>query len=267
MKRLKLFIIVILVITSSSLSAQIYWGPKGSLQTYKTSFFDKEVKDTLDSKFRIGFTLGGFVNVPLKDHYSLTAELSYVRRGRKNIISVDGQELTHISQYNFLELPMMLRREFEVVIKENMRSAWYLEVGPNISYWMGGKGKFTKGAARPFSYDLKFGSPDATTDDVMFIQGANRFMFGLEVGAGINLQTRGMESVGIEFRYTHGQTFLGKKNSKVTLSNEFLTFRDNIKSNYRVIGINVCYNFMLNVREFKKGASVSDKRKKVKRKR
>ncbi|MDH5475201.1 MAG: PorT family protein [Cyclobacteriaceae bacterium] len=265
MRKIKLLFAFAFFIGSTSLSAQIFWGPKGSIQGYKTVFDDITVKDTLDSKFRLGFTIGGFVNVPLKKEYSLVAELSYVRRGRKNIIQSDQGRLTHISKYNFLELPMMIRRQFKVNLKENMESAWYLEIGPNISYWMGGKGEF-KDVAEPFSYKLKFESADATTDDVMFLTNSNRFLFGLEVGAGINLQTRLREFVGIELRYTHGQTFLGKKDSEVVLSNSFIQFTDNFIANYRVASLNISYNFMLDVREFKKGASVSDKKKKVKRK-
>ncbi|MDH5365808.1 MAG: PorT family protein [Cyclobacteriaceae bacterium] len=265
MRNIRILFTLMLFIGSASMYGQIYWGPKGSIQGYKTVFDDKSVNDTLDSKMRLGFTLGGFVNVPLKDHYSLIAELSYVRRGRKNIIKSDQGRLTHISKYNFIELPMMIRREFVLNIKENMKSAWYMEIGPNISYWLGGGGEF-KNVAEPFTYDVKFKAPDNTTDDVMFITNENRFLFGLEIGAGINLQTRAREFVGIELRYTYGQTFLGKINSEVTLSNSFIQFTDNIIANYRVVGINATYNFMLDVREFKKGASISGKKKKVKRK-
>ena len=272
MKRIRFLLLAILLLGFLPAIGQVYWGPTGSINTYKAVFFDKDVLDTLDSKFRLGFSIGAFINVPLEDNYSLTTELNYQRLGRRSIIRDSNSDIPFKENYNFLEVPMMLRREFEVYLVENMKSAWHLEIGPSISYWMGGKGEF-KDIAEPFKYKIEFGEPRETTDDIMFIENANRFLFGLKIGAGIKLQTRAREFVGIHLRYTHGQTFLGKKGSSATLSNSFIQYTavqnssNYMKVNYRIISIDVGYNFYFAAAELKKGQSISDRKKKVKRRR
>ena len=256
MKKRTFLSVFLLVWLSIGASAQFYVGPKASFQLYKTTFFDKDTRDSLDSKFKPGYNIGFFVKTPLKNNYELVFEFAFTRRGRK--ILVDDGNMTHISRYNFIEAPLLLRRSFEAHIIKDLSSTFFVELGPNVTYWLGGNGSIVD-VAQPIDYDIVFGPKTGdTTDEIMYIDNANRVLFGLEFGVGFSIQTRKLESITTELRYTHGHTFLGDPDS-AELNNRILGFTDNMQSNYRVINLSFAYNFVIDVKQLKKGSSVSDK--------
>lgn len=258
--------IFLLVFLSVGAYAQFFVGPKASFQLYKTVFFEKDTRDSLDSRFKPGYNIGFFVKAPLKDNYELIFEFTFTRRGRKILIEDADEPMTHISRYSFIEAPLLLRRSFETHFIKDVKSTWFVEIGPNITYWLSGSGSI-KDVAQPIDYKVVFGPKTSdTTDEIMYIDKANRLLFGLEFGVGFNIQTQGLQSVTTELRYTHGHTFLGEENSSV-LNNQILGFTDNLQANYRVLNLSVAYNFTIDVSLLKKGSTISNKSTKGGRKR
>lgn len=256
MNRRVYLIVFLLAFLSTGAYSQFYVGPKASFQLYKTAFFDKDVKDTLNSRFKPGYNIGFFVKTPLKDNYELIFEFAYTRRGRR--VLVDSDQITHVSRYNFIEAPLLLRRSFEAHLIKEIKSTWFVEIGPNIAYWLGGNGSI-KDVAQPIDYEIVFGPRTGdTTDEIMYINNANRFLFGLEFGVGFSIETQKMQSITTDLRYTHGHTFLGEANG-AELNNRILGFTDNMQANYRVINLSFAYNFVVDVKQLKKGSSVSGK--------
>ncbi len=63
---------------------------------------------------KLGFTAGGYVNLPIADHFALQMELKYTQMGAKS--SIKEAELPTYGQYklvlHYAEIPLMLRYDF-----------------------------------------------------------------------------------------------------------------------------------------------------------
>jgi hypothetical protein len=242
-------------ITNSN--AQIALGPKAAMHYYKTAYSDQDDQAEFSSKFRLGYNIGVFVIAPLKDHYSLISEFGFSKKGKKTKVEESGYHNT--SNYRFLESSVLLRRSFNAHFIENVKSTWFVNVGPNVQYWMGGNGKID--TTIPVDYKVHFGPVDGSSDAILFVENTNRLLFGLDFGVGVNFQTGKTESVSAELRYTRGHTFLGERGNH-QINPDFITYEDSFLTNYRVISIVLAYNFEFNYQDTKKGKSISDKRRK-----
>ena len=233
---------------------QIALGPKAAFHYYKTAYSDQDDKAELTSKFRLGYNIGIFAIAPLKDHYSLVAEFGFSRKGKKTKVKEAGYNNT--SKYNFLESSLLLRRSFEAHFIEGVPSTWFLNIGPNVQYWMGGKGKID--TRIPVDYKIQFGANDGRAETTMFVENVNRVLFGLDFGVGVNLQAGRAKSVTAELRYTRGHTFLGDRDSD-SINPDFINYQESLLTNYRIISLVFAYNFEFNYHDTKKGKSISDK--------
>jgi hypothetical protein len=253
-------LIIILSLYSIRASAQIAFGPKAAIQYYKTAYFDQDDKEAYTAKSKLGYNVGVFVIAPLKNHYALISELGFSRKGKKN--KVKESDYFNNSSYNFLEASLLVRRSFEANLIEKVPSTWYINMGPNIQYWLGGKGEID--TVIPVDYKLTFDSQSSiSADNIMTLTNANRILFGLDFGVGINIAAGRAKSISAELRYTYGHTFLGQRES-AEITPDFIQFEESMMVNYRVFQIVVAYNFEFDYRDTKKGKSISNK---VKRKR
>ena len=132
-------------------------------------------------------------------------------------------------------------------------------IGPNVQYWLGGKGHLD--TTVPVDYILAFGPKDNREESTLFIQNANRILFGLDFGIGFKIEadrSNTNRSISTELRFTRGHTFLGGRETN-TFSPDFLDAQESMQTSYRVISIVVGYNFEFNYNDTKKGKSVSQK--------
>jgi hypothetical protein len=64
----------------------------------------------------------------------------YATKGRK----VEGKEdplLTNRARYDFIEMPVIYAVDFRGRLGGGKEYKYYFGIGPNVSYWLGGKGK------------------------------------------------------------------------------------------------------------------------------
>ena len=87
-----------------------------------------------------GFNVGAAFSFKLKKRYFLHAELLYSTKGQwltENDLEPDlyDEKVT----YNYIDLPLTYNIYFNG--KLNVKKfKWYVGIGPNFSYWLGGKG-------------------------------------------------------------------------------------------------------------------------------
>ncbi len=123
MKKVLLSLVVIATTVFAS-QAQVSYGAKAGANLYN---FSGDDADGFDSK--IGFNVGGFVNIPVSETFSVQPELVFSAEGAKtSISSVDANY-----NMNYLNIPIMLQY--------NNPSGFYAEAGPQIGLLMSAKVK------------------------------------------------------------------------------------------------------------------------------
>lgn len=232
---------------------QFTLGLTGGVHTYKVSFHHAEEDTLFVPKAQLGYKFGGFIEFPLANNFSWAVEGYYSFKGRK--VSNPAGTITNTAQYNFYEISVLLRKGYPLSVNENLRGAVFFNVGPNINYWAKGKGTLDSNVDLDYTVKFQDRADDITTNA---ISDANRWLFGLEIGAGIEARIYEVQFVNIELRYTYGHTYLGERNSSYI---PVLGFDDSLRSNYRVLTLLIRYGIDLDLKNARKGKSTYKKAK------
>ena len=84
-----------------------------------------------------GFHAGGVFQFKVMDRYFLNTELIYSQKG-KNVTGKIDPHLNDKVIYRHIDLPILFAMHFKGKLSETRKFKWYLNAGPNISYWLGG---------------------------------------------------------------------------------------------------------------------------------
>jgi hypothetical protein len=220
------FVVLTLVLTTtckSVFSQVIYAGIKGGCNMSWIKHDDKTIG--YKNQFRIlpvpGFNAGFVASFKMKDRYFLHTEYLFSTKGKLVKGKIDKQLKDQVTYY-FIDVPILYNIYFNAKIdsKNIKQFKWYLGIGPNFSYWLGGKGKVYNGefADEEFpalKYKLKFGTrgEDFIKPDEVYISDAKRFQLGINVGGGILLEPTNGKKIIVDLRFEFGQTWLGKERS------------------------------------------------------
>lgn len=235
-------------------SQKFSMGVKGGLLWNKPAFGDKEDKSFYDHKVTLGYQMGGFISFPLKGKYDCVIEGGYAQRGRTFIFGNGSFE--NKAKYKFLDMALLLRREFKFNLGKNIPADWYFNVGPNISYWLSGKGTIGSSTNDGFSYTIAFDEPfDLGDFNTVYLNDVNRWLFGINVGVGMHAPITKTQRVSIEGRFMWGHTYYGQKNSS---SYSWVSFEDNLKANEKFFSITAAYTFDFDLQRAKAGRSTKD---------
>ncbi len=256
-------IIFFTTVSTNAVAQNFALGVKAGPSINIGHFRDADLRDTYDNKFNFGFTGGGFISFPLKDKYTYLAEFAFTRKGKK--LKFNNNEWTNTATFNFIDLSMALRKSYDFQLRPDVRSTIFFNIGPNIEYWLNGKGEIGIGGD-PFPYTIVFDQePDANFNNDYY-NSVNRWLFGIDLGVGMDAPITATQRVFLEIRFTFGQTNLGKDDS--TSYMEILGFQDDIRMNIKTLSLTAGYSFGFDLKESKMGRSTKDKvikRKKPKR--
>jgi len=227
-------------------------GVKAGATISFSSFGDKDDADLFTNSWKPGFFAAGLVNFPLKKSFSFQTEAGFSQRGRR--IKFEDDTWTNSATYHFVDGSMMLRKSYPLQWAKNVRGTWFFNVGPKISYWLNGKGTVTSGGS--YDYKVKFEKePENPTEpdfNTMYLTDVNRWLFGLDLGVGVDAPTTALQRFVFEVRFTSGHTFYGSRSSAF---NRTLGFKDNLRANEKIISISVDYTLNRDLRDAKKGKS------------
>jgi hypothetical protein len=236
-------------------------GPKIGANVYKSRFQFSDDEQVFDQQTKFGFQVGGTIDLPLKEMIHFAAELYYSNKGKKTLITDTG--LTNDAKYHFLEAPILLRFTFNAGRVSSGMVKWHLDIGPTISYWLGGKGNLYADGPT-VEYKIEFGEVPATSaeSNKMYISNANRWQWGLVAGAGVNYPIYKGQVVFIDIRAAFGGTNLGKHDSEAILVPQILGFSDSMNVRFLEFSISAAYTFEIDWVQRFKGKSTDRKRKK-----
>ncbi len=252
--RLYLVLIFILILHVCGIHAtygqKMIIAIKAGATASKNTFSEKADRDEFSHLWKPGFSGAVIINFPLKKSFSFQAETGFSSRGRK--IEFNNGSWHNHATYHFIDASMMVRKSFPINRKGNASSALFITVGPQMGYWLNGKGKVN--GVDQFDYQVKFEKqPDnpATPDfGIMYLTDVNRKLYGLNIGVGIDAPTLFLQRFMVELRYTFGMTQYGERNSAYNATSGFT---DNLRSNENTIVASVAFALNRDSKEAKKG--------------
>ena len=133
-----------------------------------------------DSKSKIGFNAGVFMNAPLAESFSIQPEVLYSQYGSK---AESGNTSTSL-KFDYITVPVMFQY--------NATPEFYLEAGPEFGFMTSAKGK------------VEVGDNSQTVD--LNKDNYNTFNFGVGLGAGYYFTP----NIGLTARYVAGFTDIAK---------------------------------------------------------
>lgn len=247
--------------------AQVLIGPVVGINYSWIKFGDKDNLDTFRVAPVVGFHAGAMLSFRVQKRFFLNTSLIYSQKG-KNITGKIDHQLKNNVVYNYIEMPISYTAEFKSTVGVNKVFKWYLGMGPNISYWLGGKGtlensdlKEVEISKQPYRVTFHNDHPNANQ---MNVDNANRFQFGLNVTAGVAFEPwEGYKKFVLTVRYEIGHSYLSKT-SRGTFANT-VSYQDELRSRNMGLRISLAYLFDLKTEQRKKGKSTSTISKKKKR--
>jgi hypothetical protein len=256
---------LVLIINVAAFS-QLLVGPEVGVNYSWSSFRDKDLKEVYKMSPVPGFQVGGHLAFKVRNRFFLHTSFLYSSKGRVLNGKLDGL-LKNSARYNYIDMPINYTVDFRGKIGKSKEFKYFLGIGPNISYWLGGKGKLYNSELEEdnrgeLSYKVKFGKSDGEqAPDEMRVESPNRLQLGLNLMAGIVFEPWYKQRFMFSVRYELGHTYLAKSDGN------FLNtyFSDPLKSRNQGFRISIAYLVDLKTEERKKGKSTVDKRKLNKR--
>lgn len=262
----RLLFFLLLLLCTGLAKAQFRVGPKLGGQLSRSVFVDKSYYDNYSSSFRPGYLGGLVLNYKVDELYSLHTEFLYMQHGRslKGKTSL-GEPIISRANYNYLSLPVLLRLSTHKQIRKNHLEL-YVNAGPSLNYWLGGKGKITSGEIWEFTgketmpYTIAFDSLGADADmNTLYIADANRMQMSLDFGGGVIFDLGQGHHIMLDVRSSFGigKTVMGEKDGG---NYGLLGYKENMESMHHSLAVSAAYLIDFNLNAFlRKGKSIRKK--------
>lgn len=142
-----------------------------------------------DTKSKIGFNAGVFMNAPISSEFSIQPEVLYNNLGSKVTFGKNDQN-SYSTNLDYISVPVMFQF--------NATPEFYIEAGPEFSFLVSAKNKLKDGN----------GNVGITNWTETATEHLKTFNFGLGLGAGYHIT----DKVSINARYMAALTNIGKDN-------------------------------------------------------
>ncbi len=248
----RIFVLFTLSATSFAAYAQKFsYGVKAGVLGIYTNFPDQ--RDTLKSGVKLGFAVGGLISFPMKRDCSFQVEGGFSQQGRSYKYGPSGDKWS--GTYQFIDLSMALRKNFKLKIMKNIATNWFVNAGPNINYWIGGKGSLVPYIGITQHYSLAFDTPPGPEYTKIYMTNINRWLYGINIGIGFSAVTLKNQKIITELRMTWGQTYMGQKNSEYINGVNGIKDELSLKCNLKVLNLSVAYIFDRDIQKGRLGKS------------
>ena len=264
MKGFALLLLSAMLLSTTHLTAQILIGPVAGPQVSWVTFDDKGNKSLYKQQPVYGFHAGLGLTFRVHKRFFLNTAFLYSTKG-KNLEGKEDGLLKFKSRYNYIDVPMVYTVEFLHKVGKAKQYKFFFGIGPNVSYWLGGKGylentQLSEILVYRVDYKTTFNKEENDySDNEMNVNGANRLQLGLNLATGFVFEPLGYQKIMMTIRYELGHSFLSPENKGTfRQTNEF---QDDLR--VRIQGIRLSASYLIDLRneESKKGKSTINKRK------
>jgi hypothetical protein len=252
------FALLCFIMISIECSAQLHIGPIAGGNLSWVSFAERDNKDIYKVKPVIGYHAGLHSAFQVRKRFFLHTSLIYSTKGKVIEGKVD-ERLKNTVRYNFLEMPIVYTVDFKGKFGKNGKEfKYFMGIGPNVSYWLGGKGdiyniNFEEANVGEQSYKIKFNkSVDEVAENEMAVEDPTRLQLGLNFQVGMDLEPQPGHRLIVALRYELGHSNFSKTSNGV-LANTY--YQDLLQSRSQGIRFSVAYLFDTKIDKRKKGRS------------
>lgn len=247
-------VFLIAFIAEVSFAQHLLIGPKAGFQMSRAYADDPHFYDDFHSRFLPAYQAGVVANFKVTNIFSLETEVLYNQTG-KRMVGDDNYSFQN-ERYHNISIPALLRASYTAGMNQ-----FYINIGPGISYWLGGRGKLKipelqDAGVKVLPYDIAFGEIPLE-GDAFYVSKPNRLLFSLEAGIGAILPVH-QNFLMLDLRYSWGHTDLAKHDSQYMY---FLNYDGRIHHSTEVISFSVAYLFELDFLEMLKGKSTDKKKR------
>lgn len=237
-KRKTLLVFFVLTLSITMGNSQAFFGFKAGANANAIIYNDDVYKDFYDTKVSFGYTGGVVFLYENKEKYAFYTELLYSQIG-KSINSNANDFETHVARYNYLDIPVMFRVKFK-----QPKFNWFLMLGPQLSYWLGGKGAYevydpSRDEITTYDYTVNFGEVQGSSD-YLNVEEANRLQISFAIGGGLIWELENANYIAFDARFALGNTFVGGFES-ASIPNIGLV--DNLEYTNNVLTLSAVYYF------------------------
>jgi hypothetical protein len=263
-RRRNFLLIISIIFFAYNASAQKFSvGFRAGATMNWAAFSDKDQKDTFSVKPSTGFTIGALVGFPLKNNYSVIIEGGFSQKSR-TIVEAGEDLLKNHSTYKFVDGSLLLRKSYKFQFGKDIPAEWFVNIGPEVSYWLSGKGYFSVNGPK-YPYRIEFDRVPDGDLKYLYYKDANHLFFALVLGAGLKAPLKKNTSITIELRFVSGHTNLGNNHYQYPPREWYaslLNYNDTLKMNLKLISLSVAYTYDFDRIESRKGKSTLKKGKK-----
>lgn len=243
--------------------SQILVGPEIGGNFCWTSFGDKDLKDVYNVSPVFGYHVGGHLAFLVRKRFFLHTSLLYATKGRV-LTFENGSEsdFKNVSRYNYIDMPISYTVDFKGKIGKSKEFKYFVGLGPNISYWLGGKGtiqstELNEQNIPELKYKIVFKKdPSTLGPDEMNVRDPNRFQLGLNLVAGAVFEPGLRQRIMVTIRYELGHSYLAKTDGEFTQT----FFQEPLQSRNQGFRISVAYLYDLKTENRKRGKSTIDRK-------
>jgi hypothetical protein len=245
--------------------AQVLVGPIAGGNFSWTSFGDKDFKQDFKVTPVWGWHAGAHLSFRVRKRFFLHGSLIYSTKGK----DLEGKgvydDLTMKVRYKYIELPILYTVNFKGTISKKPFK-YFLGIGPNVSYWLGGHGSIENTDTHEFAdngpvvdFKIKFKKdPFDAKEDEMVVEKPTRIQLGLNFTTGFVFEPARDREMILTFRYELGHSYLSRE-SVGSFGPTY--YEDNLKTRNMGIRVSLAYMIDLKVDQRKKGKSNFDKNK------
>ena len=246
------------MLLSFSSKGQILTGPLLGGQISRMQHSSQYEGIDYRQSFAVGYHGGWSYSYSIENSsLAFYSELLYSRKSTvQHYNSRSTRVIKHQRIARFIEVPLLLRWVQPI---QRGKTSWFLEIGPQVSYWIGGNGDilayefFGSDDIENIPYDIKFSDDGALTAEKMTVSQAKRVQFGLCIGGGVNVPiNRKGHKIMIDVRYVSGSTFMANDDSQPIGFSEIEDFLD---FKYNTIQVSTAYLFPIDILGLRKGKS------------
>lgn len=259
--RRNFLLIICMFVLANVVNAQKYsFGVRAGGTLNWASFRDKDQKDTFSIKPSNGFAVAALVGFPLKNNYSVIIEGGFSQKSR--ILKDDEVQMANHSTYKFVDGALLLRKAYKFMLAKDVPGEWFFNVGPEVGYWLSGKGYFTAGGPK-YPYKIEFDKAPDGDMNYLYYNSANRLFFGLVLGVGMKAPLKNKTAISAELRFVSGHTNLGLNKYDYPPREWYaslLNYNDTMRMNLKVISLSVAYTYDFDKVESRKGKSTLKKK-------
>lgn len=260
----QLLALFLFVCATSMSYAQILIGPVAGPQVSWVSFEDKDVRKGYTRQPVAGYHVGVGLAFRVHKRFFLNGAFLYSTKG-KTLAGANDDLLKVKARYRYIDVPIAYTVEFVSNVSKTRRYKWYFGMGPNVSYWLSGKGSLENAELSEIlinriDYKIVYNKePGTFADDEMNVRDPNRLQLGLNLSAGFVFEPMGYQKFMVNFRYEAGHSLFSRAGEgRFNLTNEYV---DNLNTRNQGFRLSIAYLVDLKTEERKKGKSTIDKKR------